>query len=154
MFDSKLLLNHEINNHITINQNNGYCNLYMLDGRKDENAQLFIELIKTQYLRETGTRLEDMLLPVCFHQSPISCQAEIAYCIKSILCFFVTFYKKSSLLENFYLLLEREKLFSISHKGIYKKCPALVRYIPCGREAAAGSIVCKGTTLNRNFQMI
>lgn len=38
-----------------------------------------------------------------------------------------------------------KQLFSVSHKRINKKWPALVRYIPCGREAVAGSIECKGT---------
>ena len=34
------------------------------------------------------------------------------------------------------------------------KRPALVRYIPCGREAVAGSIGCKVTNFNRNCQRI
>lgn len=38
-----------------------------------------------------------------------------------------------------------KQLFSVSHKRINKKWPALVRCIPCGREAVAGSIECKGT---------
>lgn len=33
------------------------------------------------------------------------------------------------------------------------KCPALVRYIPCGREAVAGSIVCKDILFPRNNQI-
>ena len=41
----------------------------------------------------------------------------------------------------------------IFHKPI-KKWPALVRYIPCGREAAAESIGYKGKAFNQNFQEI
>jgi hypothetical protein len=41
----------------------------------------------------------------------------------------------------------------IFHKPI-KKWPALVRYIPCGREAAAESIGYKGKAFNQKFQEI
>lgn len=122
------------------------CNLYMLNGRKEKNAQLFIKTIKVQYLGESGTRLEYVLLPISLHQSPITCQAEVADNVKGILGFFLILYKKPSLFKNVYLLLKRQQLLGISHKRINKKCPALVRYIPCGREAAAGSIGCKGIT--------
>ena len=46
-----------------------------------------------------------------------------------------------------------KQLFSVSHKRINKKWPALVRCIPCGREAVAGSIDCKGTSFIRGDQM-
>ena len=59
---------------------------------------------------------------------------------------------KPPLFQGFNLLSEGKGLLGISHKGINKKCPALVRYIPCGREAAAGSIVCKGTKLFHSLQ--
>ena len=36
---------------------------------------------------------------------------------------------------------------------VLKKCPTLVRYIPCGREAVAGSIVCKDMIFPRNNQI-
>ena len=44
-------------------------NLYMLNSRKDENAQLLVETIKTHYLGESGTGLEDVLPSVSLHQS-------------------------------------------------------------------------------------
>ena len=65
----------------------------------------------------------------------------------------VQIYYESSLFQNVYLLLESEQLLSVSHKRVSKKCPALVRCIPCGREAVAGSIGCKGTVFYRSFQM-
>ena len=128
-------------------------NLYVLDGRKDENAQLFVKTIEVNYLGESGTWLECVLLPICLHQSPIASQTEIADGVKCVFGFFLILNKKSSLFQNIYLLLEGQQLFSVSHNRINKKCPALVRYIHKGREAAAGSIVCKGTTLYSNLQM-
>ena len=127
--------------------------LNLLDGGKEEDAQLFIKTIEAYYLRESGTGLECVLLSVCFHQSPIACQAEIADGVECIPGFFIILYKKPPLLKNVYLLLKREQLLRISHNRINKKCPALVRCIPCGREAVAGSIGCKVTTLNRNLQI-
>ena len=131
-----------------------YSNFYMLNGRKEEHTQLFVETIKTHYLGESGIGLESVLLPVCLHQSPIASQTEVADNIKSILGFFLILYEKTSLFKNVNLLLERKQLFGISHNRTNKKCPALVRYIPCGREAVAGSIGCKVTTFYRNIQMI
>ena len=128
-------------------------NLNLLYGGKEEDAQLFIKTIEAYYLRESGTGLECVLLSVCFHQSPIACQAEIADGVECILGFFIILYKKPPLLKNVYLLLKREQLLRISHNRINKKCPALVRCIPCGREAVAGSIGCKVTTLYRNLQI-
>lgn len=128
------------------------CYLYMLNSRKKKYAQLFVEAVKTQYLGESGTWLEDVILPVSLHQSPIACQAEVADDVKSTLGFFFIFNKKPSLLKNVNLLLEGQQLLGISHNRINKKCPALVRCIPCGREAVAGSIACKGTAFNRNSQ--
>jgi hypothetical protein len=46
-----------------------------------------------------------------------------------------------------------KQLLRISHNRINKKWPALVRCIPCGREAVAGSIECKGTSFIRGDQM-
>ena len=43
------------------------CYLYMLNGRKEEYAQLFIEMIEAHYLGKSGIRLERMLLPVSLH---------------------------------------------------------------------------------------
>ena len=60
---------------------------------------------------------------------------------------------KSTLFQNVYLLLESQQLLGIVHKRINKKWPALVRCIPCGREAVAGSIECKGTSFIRGDQM-
>lgn len=51
------------------------------------------------------------------------------------------------------MLIECEKLFRIFHSRLSKKWPALVRCIPCGREAVAGSIGCKGTCFIRNDQI-
>ena len=51
------------------------------------------------------------------------------------------------------LLLKGKELLGVSHRHICKKWPALVRCIPCGREAVAGSIECKGTSFIRNFQL-
>ena len=124
----------------------------MLNGRKEKDAQLFIKAIKTHYLGESGTWLEYVLLPVNLHQAPIASQAEVADDVKGILGFILILYKKPSLFKNVYLLLKRQQLLGISHKRINKKCPALVRYIPCGREAVAGSIVCKVTAFSRNLQ--
>lgn len=39
------------------------------------------------------------------------------------------------------------------HNPINKKCPTLVCYIPCGREAVVVSIGCKGTAFFRGHQM-
>ena len=128
------------------------CYLYMLNGRKEENTQFFVETIKTQYLGESGTILEDVLLPICLHQSPIACQTEVADDVKGILGLCIIINLKPTLFKNVYLLLEREQLFRISHASINKKCPALVRCIPCGREAMAGSIECKGTAFIRDCQ--
>ena len=128
-------------------------NLNLLYGGKDEYAQLFIETIEAHYLGEMGTWLECVLLPIRLHQSPIACQAEVADGVECVLGFFIILYKKPPLLKNVYLLLKREQLLRISHNRINKKCPALVRCIPCGREAVAGSIGCKGTVFYRNFQM-
>ena len=128
-------------------------NLNLLDGGKDEYAQLFIETIEAHYLGEMGTWLECVLLPIRLHQSPIACQAEVADGVECILGFFLVLYYESSLFQNVYLLLECKQLLSVSHKRVSKKCPALVRCIPCGREAVAGSIGCKGTVFYRNFQM-
>ena len=91
------------------------CYLYMLNSGKKKYAQLFVETIKTQYLGESGTKLEGVLLPVSFHQSPIASQAEVADDVKSTLGFFFIFNKKPSLLKNIYLLLERQQLLGISH---------------------------------------
>ena len=121
-------------------------NFDALDGCKDEQAQLFIKVIETDYQIEMGVWLKNMTLLVCLHQSPIACQAEVADGVKNRDCFCLIVDYKSSLLQNIYLLLESEELLGVSHKRINKKWPALVRYIPCGREAAAGSIRCKGTT--------
>jgi len=121
-------------------------NFDALDGCKDEQAQLFIKVIETDYQIEMGVWLKNMTLLVCLHQSPIACQAEVADGVKNRDCFCLIVDYESSLLQNIYLLLESEELLGVSHKRINKKWPALVRYIPCGREAAAGSIRCKGTT--------
>ena len=109
-------------------------NLYLLDGRKDEDAQLFIKMIKTHYLGESGTWLECVLLPICLHQSPIASQTEIADGVKCVFGFILILNKKSSLFQNVYLLLECKQLFSVSHNRINKKCPALVRYIHKGEK--------------------
>ena len=108
--------------------------LNLLDGGKDENTQLFIKTIEAYYLRKSGTGLECVLLSVCFHQSPIACQTEIADGVKCVPGFFLILDKKPSLFQNVYLLLKREQLFSVSHNRINKKCPALVRYIHKGEK--------------------
>ena len=128
-------------------------NLNLLYGGKDQYAQLFIETIEAHYLGEMGTWLECVLLPIRLHQSPIACQAEVADGVECVLGFFLVLYYESSLFQNVYLLLECKQLLSVSHKRVSKKCPALVRCIPYGREAVAGSIGCKGTVFYRNFQM-
>ena len=128
-------------------------NLNLLYGGKDEYAQLFIETIEAHYLGEMGTWLECVLLPIRLHQSPIACQAEVADGVECVLGFFLILYYEATLFKNVYLLLECKQLLSVSHKRVSKKCPALVRCIPCGREAVAGSIGCKGTVFYRNFQM-
>ena len=94
------------------------CYLYMLNGRKKKYAQLFVKTVKTQYLGESGTRLEGVLLLVSLHQSPITCQAEVADDVKSMLGFFFIFYKKPSLLKNVNLLLEGQQLLGISHINV------------------------------------
>ena len=96
-------------------------NLYMLYCRKNQNAKFFIETIKAHDLREPGVWLENMSLLVCFHQSPIACQPEIADGIKCNLglCFILN--KKSTLFKNVYLLLNGKQWLSVSHKHIYKK---------------------------------
>jgi hypothetical protein len=136
------------------NHSGSDCNLNLLNGVKEKYAQLFVKVIKTQYLGESRTGLENVSLSVSLHQSPVACQTKIVDNVKSTFGFFLVFYKKPSLLQNVNLLLEREQLLGVSHNRINKKCPALVRCIPCGREALAGSIGGKGTTFNRNFQMI
>ncbi len=120
---------------------------YLLDGSKNEHTQLFIKMVKTDNLREVRAWLENMILLVCLHQSPITGKTKIADGVKCGLRIFLIVKKESSLFQNVYLLLDREQLFSVSHKRIDKKWPALVRCIPCGREAVAGSIDCKGTTI-------
>lgn len=91
-----------------------YCNLYLLDGGKEKNAQLSIKAIKAHYLGESGTGLEDVLLSVCLHQAPIARQAEVADDVKGILGFFIILYKKPSLFKNVNLLLKRQQLLCIS----------------------------------------
>ena len=135
------------------NHSGSDCNLYLLNGGKEKYAQLFVTAIKTQYLGESRTGLENVLPSVSLHQSPVARQTKIADNVKSTFGFFLILNKKTSLLKNVYLLLEREQLLRISHTRINKKCPALVRYIPCGREAAAGSIECKNTSFLRDHQM-
>ena len=130
------------------------CDFYLLYCREHKESQFFIESVKTDDFGKTGVWLEDMALPVTFHETPVACQPEIADGIKNGYCFCFVFYQKSPLLQNVNLLLERQQLLGIFHRCINKKCPALVRYIHLRREAAAGSIGCKGTTFNRNFQMI
>ena len=127
--------------------------LYMLYCRKYQNTKFFIETIKTHDLRESGAWLENMPLLVCFHQPPIARQSEITDGIKRIPSLCVILNLKPTLFKNVYLLLNGKQWLGVSHKHIYKKCPALVRYIPCGREAVAGSIVGKDTDFFRNSQM-
>ena len=52
------------------NHSGSDCYLYLLNSRKEENAQLLVKTIKTHYLGESGTGLEDVLLSVSFHKSP------------------------------------------------------------------------------------
>ena len=119
---------------------------YFLDDREKKKSQLFIEMIKANDLRESGTQFERMLLLVGFHQSPIACQAKITDRVKNIfgLCFVL--YQESTSFQDINLLFKCQQLFGVFHKRT-KKWPALVRYIPYEREAAAGSIECKGTIL-------
>lgn len=130
---------------------NGDFNL--LNRREEKKSQFLVKMVEVNDLRKLGTRLKSMLLLVYFHQSPISCQTKITDGVKSIFSFSIIFNLKPSLLQNVNLLLERKQLLSISHSRINKKWPALVRYIPCGREAAAGSIECKSTAFTCNIQI-
>ena len=123
---------------------NGDFNL--LDSREYEKAQLFVEMIEAKDFGESGAWPEKMLLLVCLHQPPVTCQPKITDSIQCVLGLFFILYLKTSLFENVDLLLKGEQLLGVFHKPISKKWPALVRCIPFGREAVAGSIGCKGTT--------
>ena len=90
---------------------------------------------------------------VILHQSPIASKTKIADSVKYRLGFCLVVDNKSTLFQNVYLLLESQQLLGIVHKRINKKWPALVRCIPCGREAVAGSIEYKGTSFIRGDQM-
>ena len=127
-------------------------NFNLLNRRKKKKSQLLIEMIETNDLGKTGTWFEYVLCFVCFHQSPITCQTKITDGVKNVLGFGIVIYLKPSFFQNVNLLLECQQLLSVFHNPINKKWPALVRYIPCGREAAAGSIGCKGTAFIRNSQ--
>ena len=126
----------------------------LLDRREEKKSQFLIKMIEANNLRKLGTRFEYVSHLICFHQSPVASQTKIANGIKNIFGFSIVIYLKPSLFQNINLLLEREQLLGVFHNSINKKWPALVRYIPCGREAVAGSIGCKVTTFNRNFQRI
>lgn len=127
--------------------------LYLLNSSKNEHTQFLIKMVEAENLREVRVWLEGMILLVCLHQTPIASKSKIADSVQCRLCFYFILDDKSSLLQNRNLLIECEKLFCIFHSCLSKKWPALVRCIPCGREAVAGSIGCKGTCFHRNFQM-
>ena len=130
-----------------------HCDLYLLNGSKNKHTQLFIKMIETDNLSEVRAWLENMIQLVILHQSPIASKTKIADSVKCRLGFCLVVDNKSTLFQNVYLLLESQQLLGIVHKRINKKWPALVRCIPCGREAVAGSIECKGTSFIRGDQM-
>ena len=74
--------------------------LYLLNGRENEQTQLFVKVIKADDMRKTGARLKDVLPLVGLHQAPISCQSEITDRVESGngLCF--VFDDKTSSLQN------------------------------------------------------
>ena len=133
-------------------ETSAYCHFYLLNGSKNKHSQFFVKMIEADNLREVRVWLKNMIQLVCLHQAPIASKTKIADCVECRLCFCFVVDNKSSLFQNVNLLLEGQQLFGIVHKRI-KKWPALVRYIPCGREAVAGSITCKGTCFQRNLQM-
>jgi len=120
--------------------------LYLLDCREHKETQFLVKVIERDYMSESRASLESVQTFVNFHQSPIARQPEITNCIQNVSRLFDILYQETALLQNINLLLERKQLLSIFHNVQTKKWPALVRYIPCGREAAAGSIGCKVTT--------
>ena len=103
-------------------------------------------------LREQGLDVLDESIRRINGVEPVACQTKITDGIKNVFGFGIVVHLKPSLFQNVNLLLEREQLLGVFHNPINKKCPALVRYIPCGREAVAGSIVGKDKAFLRNNQ--
>ena len=92
--------------------------LYLLNGRKNEQTQFFVKVIKTDDVRKMGARLKDVQPLISLHQAPISCQSEITDRIKGGNGLRLVFDDKTSLLQNINLLLQRKQLLGISHKRI------------------------------------
>ena len=100
-------------------------------------------MVQSQNLRELRTFFEYVSRFIGLHKSPITRQPEITDCVKRLARLLIVFNQKPALLEDVNLLLNGKERLGVFHIRTTKKWPALVRCIPFGREAMAGSIAAK-----------
>ncbi len=140
----RIMASREIANHLTT------CgDFYLEDSIEDELLQFGVETVDGNDFIEMGIGLKDMALSVNLHRTPIVGQAEIARPVKDgrCLCFIVN--NKPPLFQSFNLLGEGEGLLGIVHTEKTKSRPVALPV----RGRVPGSIGCKGTIFNREFQM-
>ena len=135
----------EIANHLAAR---GY--FYLQNSMKDELLQLCVEVIDINYITEMGVGFKGMGLPVYLHRTPIICQTEITRPVEDGYGFSLIVNNKPPLFQGFNLLSEGKGLLGIFHNKKKKSRPVALPE----RGRVPGSIGCKGTTFNRNFQMI
>ena len=83
--------------------------------------------VETNHIGESASRLEYMLLLVLFKWPPVAGKTEITDGAKGIATKSDVINNQTSLLQNIYLLIERDCMFGVAHRNLENKRPALVR---------------------------
>lgn len=125
-------------------------NFNLEDGGEDELFQFCVETIDSNDVAEMSAGFKDMVLPVNLHWTPIIGQTKITRPVKDSRCLSLIINNKSTLFQSLNLLRECKGLLCVVHIIKMKSRPVALPI----RGRVPGSIECKGTTFNRNFQMI